>query len=49
MLALRAAVHSVSAVIAEYLDEAGRYAELNRVDLAKGLRRQAEVLRSYVC
>ena len=26
-----------------------RYEELNRVDLAEGLRRQAEVLRSYVC
>ncbi len=39
----------VSAVIAEYLDEAGRYEELNRVDLAEGLRRQAEVLSSYVC
>lgn len=39
----------VGAVIAEYLDEAGRYEGLNRVDLAEGLRRQAEVLRSYVC
>lgn len=39
----------VSALVAEYLDEAGRYAELNRDDLAERLRRQAAVLRSYVC